>query len=534
METATEAKLIPVSTSIKRTEITVYIFTGILMAFLLLFRLGVYPSGWLEEGQVVNITKDESAYLMLVENFAENGVYAERTEDGDNYIGAVISAGPTVILPATLVWAVSGDKVRMLRLVTVLYGFLTYAALYGMARVFGNKRFAYLVMLLALFNISNLMPYIFRNVMADGAGMFFVFAGLWLWLRPGERTLIELVMVGLMMGLGSLSKNQYAIFILPGLFLAWMLDIFWYKQRGWKFFVIPGAVAGLLFIPWTYFVFYLVGSASRDVSADLEVLRNAGNHAYFLLSPGINVINLSQLSFAQGYLGLLLPAVVYGMFLSLPRTRQAQNWGIVTVFMLLAMVFFVFSIGWMRTSVPIKFLGALFVVRFAQTLTNGFQFEWAALWATLRLRQEPTQSLLLQTMVLVMLLGMAVLPLVMGVYYVAAAGNYTPYAVADYLEEEVPPDAVIETWDKELIVLTDTQIRIPPQSLDAQVFASQQLGEEEPHHIYDFRKSTHDYLVVGPFTRFSDAYPKEWLEEYEEIRRIGDYTIYRRTKGLVG
>lgn len=493
----------------------------VFVAFLLLYRLDAYPTPW----------HDEGTYLHIAENYAENGDYADFSSEGNRYTGPVISIGPTVILPIAAIYQVTGVSIPRARLVIVLYSILTLIFLYGLTTVLHSRQLAALAVILAFLSrgLDASTSYVAysRNVVGELPGLFFLFAGLWLWLRPGSRRLSMLLVVGLLFGLASITKNQYAIFILPSLLLVWILDMLWYKQRKPIHFIVPGIVAGLVFFSWTYYVLYVLGAHERDPAADIEALRTAGASGFFILDPTVVSRNFYALTGGAVYGGLFVPGLLWGIALSSQRNATGQNWGIITTLLLISSLVFVFSVGWTRIATPVIVISAIFVSSLLFRL-GTYLPDWPTLRNSL-INRELNQQTAIALLMVGVICTIVILPLLRSTFDVVATGHTDAYKVADFLDQNVPEDALIETWEEELSVLTDHNYHYPPQIVEAYVVQEMFLDGSPATEEYDFREEVNpDYLVIGPFSKWGGLYPESRLGDYVIIHSYGDYDIYAR------
>jgi len=92
----------------------------ILTAYLLVYKLDSFPAPQFDEG----------AFLKVAKNFATNGIYADFSQGENRYTGAVVSTGPTVILPVAFIFKLAGVSIMAGRLVAVGYTLLMLVAMY--------------------------------------------------------------------------------------------------------------------------------------------------------------------------------------------------------------------------------------------------------------------------------------------------------------------------------------------------------------------------------------------------------------------
>lgn len=488
-----------------------------LTAFLLLYRLADYPAPWYDEG----------SHLHVAKNFAINGIYADYSSEGLRYYGPAVGVGPTVMLPTALLFQLFGVSIPLARLLIVVYGMLALVLVYLLGRKLINARAGVVALMILLLSPGVDFVYNARTVLGEIPGLFFLLAGLVLWLGPGQKSIGRLAAVGILIGLACITKNQYALFILPALLLSWIADLIYYRQRGWRYFVIPGIIAGVLFFAWTFVVLFALGE-SDSLSENLSTLGAASSGAFFLFGFEEMQRALRYLVDGTVYGGLFIPALVYGLYLSLRRTDDGQDWGILSLFVLVALGLFISSLAWARYAFPAVALGAFFVARALSDLTGGLRLNWPDLRAVLR-GEHPTAltaGTLLASGAMITLLA---LPAITQVLAVGRADPAYAYTAAAYLDANISPDAVIETWEQELGVLTDHTYHYPPQIVLAYAVDEVWRGGQPARELYDFRDYVDaDYIVIGPFAKYTAIYPAERLESYEIIHTVGSYDIYRR------
>ena len=510
----------PASAALPRSRVdTIGLILLLLIgAFLLLYHLDQYPAPWYDEG----------SHLHVAKNFALNGVYADFSSEGNRPFGPAVGVGPTVLLPIALLFKVAGVSIPLARMVIVVYGVLALAGLYFLTARLVNPRAALVALALVLLSPAIDFVYNARTVLGEIPGLFFIITGLWLWLKPGKHSIQNLLLVGLMMGLACITKNQYALFILPSLLLAWFADLLWYKRRSWMYFVIPGIVAGVLFFAWTFIVILLLGQTGGSFSQNLADLRSASAGAFFLFKPSAIESALRFLVDGALYGGLAIPVLIYGLVISLRRDEQGQQFGTIMIFIILGLGLFVSSLAWPRYAfAPVALLG-IFIVRLFNDLTNGFNLDWKGVRTALR-GESMSASALGTILVLGLLVVMLALPLYTQVHNVMTQGRTDAYETAAFVNSTIPHDQIIETWEQELGVLSDRKFHYPPQIALAKSVAAQWFGDAPVSESYDFRTETDAaYVIVGPFAKYTNVYPTDRLADYTLIDTIGNYDIYQR------
>jgi len=111
-------------------------------------------------------------------------------------------------------------------------------------------------------------------------------------------------------------------------------------------------------------------------------------------------------------------------------------------------------------------------------------------------------------------------------------GDSAPEQVARYIDAHVPPQAVIETWDWELDALTTHwQFHHPPADLEYQADRQLFMDRSGFNLGYDGLQADPDYLVVGPFSDWTNIYAAQMLQQqFVLLTQIGPYRVYQRVR----
>lgn len=495
---------------------------SLLLLFLTTYNLTTYPVTWFDEGSHLHVPK----------TLVRFGVYADYSSEGFRYYGPTVGVGPTVMLPIAAIFKLFGIGLLQARLVMVLYLLATIYLFYHLATILGGQRLAWVAtaLLVASRGVS-LLEY-GRQVLGEVPGLFFVGAGLSLWFAKWEQaTWRQLGMVGLLLGLAMVTKNQYLLVLAPTLGLAWLANLLYYRAAPQRTFLVPGIVAGICFALWQIYMLFYLGPATA--SENLAALRTATAGAALVFSPNLMKESLRELLSFKVYLGGLLPILIYGVFLALPRRREGQQWGVLLILIMVNLVWYVFaSIGWLRYVFPALAVASLFAARFFFDLTDGFQLKLAGFWQALREGPAAGVKPILSVALLVWLGLMIVLPLTQTVAKIAWPDFDAPVAMAAYLDEHVSASALIETWEPEMGFLTNHTYHFPPPLLLNQAVGHVWLDKSSPAEAYTFiQDESPEYVLIGAFARWVGLYPQDWLaNHYTLLTKIGPYDLYRLNK----
>jgi len=494
------------------------VVVGFLVYFFIFHNLTRFPAPWFDEGSHLHVPKTLVKY----------GVYADVSSEGFRYYGPTIGVGPTVMLPIAAMFKLFGIGLLQARLVMALYLLAAIYVFHQLVEHLANKLVAWIALVLILSSRSVSLLEYGRQVLGEVPGFFFLVLGLYLWLSKwNENSVRRLVVVGALFGLAMITKYQYLLFLAPTLILAWILDIFYYKTSAHRNFLIPGIVAAGSFGVWqTINLLYLGPATAAD---NLALLRASAEGAAFnfnLTQLGANVETLSSRSV---YLEALLPALIYGLFISVPRTGSGQKFSILFLLVAFNLVWYVvFSIGWIRYAFLGLVLSSIFIARFFYDLTHGFQFDWGS--GIFRSFFEAKNAA--RFALTLWLLAIVLAPLAKTIADIAFPGPNHARLMADYLNLNVPTSALIETWEPEMGFLTDHNYHYPPNALLAVAIDHINYGGEPVKNHYDFVQSENpDYLLAGEFSKWTEIYPLAALQNsYELVQRIGEYDLYRRSK----
>lgn len=496
-----------------------YVITGLVIVvtlFLLLYRLDQFPVPWYDEG----------SHLHVAKNYALYGVYADSSSEGYRPFGPAVGVGPTVILPIAAVFRAGGVNLVSARLVIVVYSFITLIATYLLVRRFARHNYALLGAIMLLLVPVIRYVYYSRTIVGEVPGLAFLLLGLWIWLRPGHHGFLSQLTVGILMGLACITKNQYAFFILPSLLLNWFADMLWYRQRGPSYYIIPGLVAGIMFGAWTYIVIIYLGSGT-NFADNLATLREAADGALIVLNRDSLTRVFAILADSGLYGTLFIPAFIYGATASVPRNEVGQRNGTVMIFLAVSSAFFIVSLGWDRYAFAPATLVVVFVVIMIRDLVQEFKFDWRG-WRNALGMDSRIASRAIFCVVLGWLFVTLAAPTYLRFNEVTRLGNTDAYLVRDWIQANIPQDALIESWEQDLGVLTDHRIHYPPQITLAYAVAAEWQNGPAAAQFYDFRDyGNPDYVIVGPFGVYTGLYPADRLIEYQLETIVGAYRVYK-------
>lgn len=509
-------KTLLISQSVLLILITVFV------VFLAFYNLTNYPLTWYDEGSHLHVPKA----LVLF------GVYADYSSEGFRHYGPSIGIGPTVLLPIAAVFKVFGIGLLQARLVMALYSIVAVIAYYQLARIIGGSTTALVAILLLLSTRGVNFVEVGRNVLGEVPALFFLVAGLVVWFSGWDQNRTgRLFVVGLLLGLAMVTKYQFIIFIIPTFGLGWLSNWLYYKTTSHKNFIIPGFIGVLIIALWQAYQIIYLGPSTAGENFTLFREFTAGAAAVF--SPDLIRRSINELLDFKTFGGVIIPVVVYGVLISLPRNIQAQRWGMLITLIIINLIWYVFaSISWLRYAFPALALLSLFVAKFFSDLTDGFEIDLKSIKDALRGNISALSPHAVKLGLLLWLGIIIALPMGLLLKDILLPPYNSPKAVAQYLNENIPHQKLVETFEPELGFLTDHNYHFPPQIYLLESVKYIWNGGEPPSQSYHFVETEQpDYIIVGEFGRWVNMYPQEKLEGvYRKLVEIDKYEIFEFIK----
>ncbi|MGC8801848.1 MAG: ArnT family glycosyltransferase [Chloroflexus sp.] len=499
---ATQTRRSPI-VSLRTGERIAALILMVLIVLLALINLPYAPRTWFDEG----------SHLHVPETLVRYGVYADISSEGFRYFGPTIGVGPTVMLPIALVFAGVGIDLLPARLVIVMYLFATLWLCYRHAARLHGTKLALLTIVLLIASrtrgFEGMVEY-GRQVLGEVPGVAWLGAGLLAYtlavVSPNQRRRYALL-AGVGFGLALITKNQFALIIAPGLGLLALLDWGYFRVGDQWLRLAPPMIASIMFAGWLVIMLALLGPA--DFSANLAKTRQAAGGAIFVFDLDASMRSVRYLG--QVYGGLLIPALLYSLW----RCRRGGAMAFAeltpTLLAVLWLGWYLISLGWPRYAFPAVVLGAPAVARMIGDVIGWF-------WQR----------------------GHHWLAGVVGVYVVLVIGfalsltiqviktpDDSTHRMATFLNQTIPTDTIIETWEPELAVLTDhTYHYVPTELLDSAVRHTWLGG---PPVAYDGLAAQPPYVLTGPFSTYTGIYSVDVLTvTYTPLYSAGPYTLWQR------
>ncbi len=479
-----------ISSKRRSNIVKIVLATGFgLLCFLALYNQPYYPVSWLDEGFV----------LQGAVNLARYGKYAMLSSEGFRVLDQpLVANGPGVVLPIAAAFYFFGIGLLQARLVMFVFLIFTTIVFILLAR----RLYGTAVAIAAAFLLIALIPqegFIFYGRMAMGniPALAYLFAGYFLWLSYIERDrLFYGIGAGLLFGLAIVTKAQSAI-ILPVYILVAALDWFYFKKIELKKYLVVILMATACFAAWFLAQLLIVGWENFD--QHLAAIRSSSQVTVFVFRLERIPRNV-WLLIRTGAPVFILPGLLYVAWLCRkPALESLRQLPLVILVVSWLAWYVVASIGWQRYTFDAYMISALFT---GKLFVDSIQYLRAGQLQSARM--APYLRVASAGFVLLILAG-ALWGLATQVKQVTANPDQTLQAFAAYLQENIAPKAVIESWEWQVDPLVELNFHHPTNDWVDRLTLVLTFNEKLPS-TYDLLEGQPDYLIDGPFSKNTGLY----------------------------
>lgn len=489
------------------------------LAFVSLLVLGVYhqpyyPVTWFDEGLA----------LQGALNLVNHGQYAMRSVEGFRTLDQpLIANGPGLIVPMAVLFKVFGVGLLQARIFAAVL-FLAAAWLFFRISSGLYRAPSGLISVFLLLSIPD-EGFLFygRQALGNVPALMYFFIGFLCFLALGKKKQTRYaILSGLFFGLALVTKGQYWIFV-PALGLAVVADYFYYKQirpvNSMIVLVVMLTCAAL----WFGVQYQLVGAenfdahlAALDSSAEVTILAFRASRI-----PG-NIWYLAR----SGFLLFVGPGLLLSFLESRQRTLVGLGKFMLAVFVLAWALWFSFvSVGWPRYMFEAFSIGLFFSGEVFYRVYLCVRDAWNERRKSSRLRQA---SLYAGSVFLLAGLVWAGNSLFQQIRNIDVRYDATPEKLAEYIIQNVPADAVIESWEWEIDLVTPDHTYHHPANRWVDLKTAETQFGEMTGETYDPTAYDPEYLIEGPFSKWTGMYT-EFLAGgcCVPVVTVENYTLYK-------
>jgi hypothetical protein len=464
---------------------------------------------------------DEGIHLLVAKRLALEGHYR---------FGPAV--GPTVFFPIAIAFRLAGVGLLPARIAMVGYLLLCVATFYLLTRFLGGWKVATVGTWLLLSSSGPNLWRWGRQALGEVPATFFSLVSIFVWLKALEqqrkrRKTGQLLLTGVLAGLAVVTKNQFLL-LLPAWFLLWIVDRLYYRRANHVDFALPFLAAILVVVAWYLGQRFFFPAGEYLAEHNLQEWSSALSRGIFTLSPRRMVDAIKFLTGKDAFYAWVLPGCLYGVVLSLRRSEDGLRWALPVILSLVWLGWYIIlSVGWPRYVFLPLTLGAIFVARLFHDLTEGYRIPFSRLVTMIRSGRWDG-ALAGRVALMAVLLIIILRPLQGRFLEVVTGSGDAPQRMASYIEENLPEDAEIETYDPEICFLSGFDCHLPPSFIMDASIRYAWYGAPPPSEYYDFRDYEAPYLLIGDFSRWVQLYDPEVVErDYELCIAIEGYELYR-------
>lgn len=495
-----------------------YVLLVCLALPLLVYRLDRVPAMWFDEGYKANAAR----------TLAEYGVYGTSNAYGVIPFDPATTNGPADTLVMAAAFRLLGPGPGNVRLGVLPFTLLAIVGLYQLATLMFGRRTALLSVLLVLaFPPLERTSFLLlgRQAMGEMPALALIVWGLWLWFRSWRRggNLLWGATGGVLVGVGLLSKTQIAISLLPALTAISLSALLWRSVPAPKVIFPIGATLATL-AGWKVLESLLC--TGPTCSANPTFFAAAVPTLLFTNMHGVEINRGGMVAAFTMLLAAGLTA--YRLFRAASTNRRwtARQWAqaaLATWVGFYTLWYIVFSIGWTRYAFAGWIIAALLL---------GEPFAWCLRWLRTTLANAGQHSLaqIVSPAALIVLIASAAVfnaqPLL------AAPASDPLQSMSAYIDRTLAPEDVVETWEWELGVSTRHSAYTYPDGIYVMRVVQREFYPGSGAAL-DYAVLTHDpdYLVVGPFARYTGIYPASAVSQhFTLVHSEGPYTLYARDR----
>ncbi len=433
---------------------------------------------------------------------------------------------PTVYLPIATAFRLGGIGFLQARLVMVTYLLAATACCYLLGRRLYGPLAGAAGAYLFLFRMEG-DPFtstflLGRQVMGEVPAIAFVLAGCLAW-RAGALSAraATAVLAGVLFGLAVVTKLQM-VFTVP-MAVALVGAIAWWQgaRRVAWLAVITVATTGMTVAAWFGCLWILLGT---DHAASLAA--NVAAASAPQVRIGAVAAAVRALSFLSGstFLVLGVPALAYALLLEVRDPKPDPGRRLLVALVVMSGLWFtVRSIGWPRYAYPMLALGNLLIAKLFVDMAAGLALVAQRSMAGTGAAAGRAATVVVAAIVLA-------LPLPEGrliAKNLVGPPDRSLSSLLAWLDREVPPGVVVETWEFEVAVMPSLHhYSFPPVRLVDRMITSMFFGGADTGG-YDPSGQGSAYLVVGRFAKWTRLYETTVRRGGAPVATFGEYDVYR-------
>jgi len=489
-----------------------------LLLFACLFRLDSVPPVWWDEGWTLSVAR----------NWVERGFYGRLLKGEPAPAG--LEAAVTVTAPIALSFQVLGVGVWQGRLVGLVFLLGALVSKYFLAKCLYSQRVATFTMaaLLIMGVLAEWHPVVMaRQVLGEVPMLFYLLTGYLLFYLALSRCLLLMLVAILLWAIAIITKAQALPFWMASLMLPLVLTIY---CRRWRLTAVIAtgllsSIATAKLLLWLHDQM-LTALPRSEVTGLYEVTAL--------------VFDFDSRKRAVLVLLFILPTV-FGIYYETRKVVISSLWKRLKTseetvrLMLLSLViswlawYVLLSNSALRYIFPVIFVGSVFLGKFLGDLTdhkvksNGdLSLNLASVYKRIFSRRFAAKLFIATSSV-------ATLTMLYSFYFAPPDQSFTK--VINFLNTRTPPKALIESYESEILFLTDRPYHYPPDQVHVDLIRRSFSSAEYAQIAYNPLAADPDYLVVGPQAKRWNLYgPVLQTGAFRMVASSKLYNIYERVR----
>jgi hypothetical protein len=486
-----------------------------------LFGAESVPSLWFDEGWT----------LAVARNWVEFGNYALQLNDG--WVSAAPMAHPfSVTVPVAFSFKLLGVGVFQGRLPSILFTLGITFLLFILADQLFNLKTAWVTLLIFFLFAPqvSLNPLLFgRQVLGETPMLFYLLLGFVLLPRALSGSTRPMLIVAIAWGLALVTKKQLLPFWLLAMFVPIMIAFWTQKYRIMKQYIAVIITVVISLGIFTSIQNWIVGSWPSNGPFSILSLYSLSTWTWdFHIRIGALIATLRLGLFAIS--GLIISALFIAKRLKSLTSITPKDWSQLSLLVVIGSWiawFAMGSMGWPRYFYPILVLSTITYSNFLLDWTGEFK-KWPTYQLFLKRKSEFWKTLI-ATVFIVINIGFVIISL----EFIPTEAESGIFLVSEYFENRVDEDALVETYDSELIFLLRQPIHYPPDSFHVDLNRRTYL--RQPIVVsYDLTSVNPDYIIEGPQSQKWQLYkPIVETENYQFVHEYTGYKVYERVRDKV-
>jgi hypothetical protein len=230
----------------------------------------------------------------------------------------------------------------------------------------------------------------------------------------------------------------------------------------------------------------------------------------------------------DSFFAWVIPSLAYAVLLSIESSFKGVRWAFLSLVVLICLIWFVFfSVAWPRYAILPLTISAIFIAKFFNDLLGGLSSAIRELWTALWSRSWRAVNSI-NVVILTFLVIILIRPFYGRVTEVIGPADQSSAGMAKYIQENLPPDAVIETYEPEVCFLSGHPCHLPPSKIMNAAIKYVWYNAAPPSEEYDFLELAPPYLLIGEFGHWVDLYDEDTVQKFYVLDiSIGDYDLYK-------